>query len=118
MSYGEVLFFGNSFLYAPGHGRLSMADGSYYEGEFKNGEIEGHGYRYYNLTGNMYTGQFHMGELHGQGVMKYSDSSVYEGEWCRNDKEGKSFKFSNCLLYSSNSTIQQLVIKGRFTYNN
>ena len=34
-----------------GHGKLIMADGSYYEGEFQNGEIEGHGFRYYSSSG-------------------------------------------------------------------
>ncbi len=28
-----------------GHGKLSMADGGYYEGTFREGEIEGHGLR-------------------------------------------------------------------------
>ena len=65
-----------------------MNDGSYYEGEFKDGEIEGHGFRYYALSKNTYSGKFHLGELHGQGVMKYSDGSVYEGEWRRNRRQG------------------------------
>ena len=71
-----------------------MADGSYYEGEFENGEIEGNGFRYFSGTGNQYSGQFHMGEFHGKGVMKYTDGSVYEGEWNRNKKEGLC-----CLKY-------------------
>lgn len=34
-----------------GHGKLVMADGSYYEGTFDNGEIEGHGFRYFASSG-------------------------------------------------------------------
>jgi len=41
-----------------GHGKLMMADGSYYEGEFKNGEIEGHGFRKWQSSGNTYSGEF------------------------------------------------------------
>ena len=28
-----------------------MTDGSYYEGTFNNGEMEGHGFRYYAQSG-------------------------------------------------------------------
>ncbi len=73
-----------------GYGKLLMNDGSYYEGEFRDGEIEGHGFRFYASSKNTYSGKFHLGELNGQGVMKYADGSVYEGEWIRNKKEGWS----------------------------
>ena len=33
-----------------------MGDGGYYEGVFQRGEIIGHGYRVFGLTGNTYTG--------------------------------------------------------------
>lgn len=39
-----------------GHGKLMMEDGSYYEGSFVKGEIEGHGYRVFGNTGSTYTG--------------------------------------------------------------
>ena len=66
-----------------------MADGSYYEGEFQDGEIEGHGFRYNSFSKSCYSGQFHLGEFQGEGVMKYHDDSVYEGEWHRNMREGE-----------------------------
>ncbi|KAI0236893.1 hypothetical protein LSAT2_012586 [Lamellibrachia satsuma] len=71
-----------------GHGKLVMADGSYYEGEFDNGEIKGHGFRYNAFNGNTFSGEFSDGEFHGQGVMNYGDGSVYEGDWCRNKRQG------------------------------
>ena len=40
------------------------------------------------LLGNTYSGEFHMGELHGQGIMKYRDGAVYEGTWERNRRSG------------------------------
>ena len=58
-----------------------MSDGSYYEGDFDNGEINGFGFRFFASTGNSYSGEFHAGEIHGQGVMHYADGSTYEGEW-------------------------------------
>lgn len=66
-----------------------MADGSYYEGEFKEGEIEGYGFRYYASRGTSYTGQFHQGEPCGQGVFKYQDGTVYEGEFKDGKRSGK-----------------------------
>ncbi|XP_056008218.1 MORN repeat-containing protein 1-like isoform X3 [Ostrea edulis] len=71
-----------------GHGKLQMADGSFYEGTFTNGEIDGSGTRFFSQTGNKYMGQFSMGELHGRGIMTYIDGSVYEGEWYKNRKHG------------------------------
>lgn len=72
-----------------GHGKLVMADGSFYEGQFIDGEIQGHGFRRWAFTGNEYTGQFVKGELNGYGVMVYGDGTRYEGEWVENRREGE-----------------------------
>ena len=45
-----------------GHGKLIMCDESYYEGEFQNGEITGHGYRFNSNNDNKYSGQFNEGK--------------------------------------------------------
>ncbi|CAD5115533.1 unnamed protein product [Dimorphilus gyrociliatus] len=83
-----------------GHGKLIMKDGSFYEGEFSKGEIEGHGCRFSALTGNKYSGQFHQGEFHGHGTMYYGDGSVYEGEWSSNKRQGYGiFKCKNNEVY-------------------
>ncbi|XP_074644846.1 MORN repeat-containing protein 1-like isoform X2 [Tubulanus polymorphus] len=71
-----------------GHGKFIMADGSFYEGEFKDNEMTGHGFRFWARNQNNYTGNFCCGELQGTGVMKYSDGSVYEGEWWNNKRHG------------------------------
>lgn len=71
-----------------GLGKFLMNDGSYYNGEFKNGEIEGNGVRYFGLSGNKYTGSFYKGELQGQGIMEYKNGSVYEGSWENNKRQG------------------------------
>jgi 1-phosphatidylinositol-4-phosphate 5-kinase len=65
-----------------------MADGSFYEGSFKNGEITGHGYRIWVHTNNSYTGQFERGEICGTGVMVYGNGDKYEGGWQNNKREG------------------------------
>ena len=68
-----------------GHGKLIMKDGGYYEGTFEHGEIEGHGYKVFGISRATYTGQFHRGEMHGQGLMRRPSGEQYEGCW----KEGK-----------------------------
>ena len=74
-----------------------MADGSFYEGQFVHGEIQGHGFRRWAATRNEYTGQFVKGELNGHGIMIYGDGSRYEGEWLENQREGK-FVVKGCVV--------------------
>ena len=65
-----------------------MRDGSYYEGQFVDGEIEGIGKRYWASSGNNFEGHFSRGEINGKGVMKYGDGSEHEGSWEDNKREG------------------------------
>ncbi|KAG5202409.1 hypothetical protein JEQ12_003799 [Ovis aries] len=71
-----------------GRGKLLFKDGSYYEGDFVDGEITGEGCRHWTLTGNTYTGQFVLGEPQGHGIMKYQAGGHYEGELFRGLREG------------------------------
>ncbi|XP_066230927.1 MORN repeat-containing protein 1 isoform X3 [Saccopteryx leptura] len=71
-----------------GRGKLLFKDGSYYEGEFVNGEIMGEGCRLWATTGNIYSGQFVWGEPQGYGVMKYKAGGFYEGELSHGVREG------------------------------
>ena len=81
-----------------GHGKLFLGDGGYYEGTFAYGEIEGHGYRVFGLTGATYSGQFHRGEMHGQGILQYPNGELYEGSWAKGRKEGELFSASYCIV--------------------
>ncbi|XP_005871369.2 PREDICTED: MORN repeat-containing protein 1 [Myotis brandtii] len=71
-----------------GRGKLLFKDGSYYEGEFADGEIMGQGRRHWTSTGNTYSGQFVFGEPQGHGVMEYKAGGRYEGELCHGVREG------------------------------
>ncbi|XP_041425283.1 MORN repeat-containing protein 1 isoform X2 [Xenopus laevis] len=95
-----------------GHGKLLFKDGSFYEGEFVDGEITGNGLRYWASSGNKYSGEFQAGELHGYGVMQYKDGGRYEGEFVFGireghgllvDKEGKTYSgaFHNNKKYGA-----------------
>uniref|UniRef100_A0A8C7JDF3 MORN repeat containing 1 n=1 Tax=Oncorhynchus kisutch TaxID=8019 RepID=A0A8C7JDF3_ONCKI len=74
-----------------GHGKLLMKDGSYYEGEFAHGEIEGNGSRFWAKTGVSYSGQFSGGELHGCGVMQKGNGERYKGEFSYGLRDGNGF---------------------------
>ena len=84
-----------------------MRDGSYYEGEFLNGEIHGTGTRLWSHNNNLYQGQFDQGEMNGMGVMTYGESGdVYEGHWVDNKAEGLNSLFNlfwaeSCLPLAS-----------------
>nr|XP_051695259.1 MORN repeat-containing protein 1 [Oryctolagus cuniculus] len=71
-----------------GRGKLLFKDGSYYEGEFVDGEITGQGRRYWAWSGNSYTGRFVSGEPQGRGVMEYKAGGRYEGELVQGAREG------------------------------
>ena len=45
----------------------------------------------FGLTGATYSGQFHRGEMHGQGIFQYPNGEVYEGSWAKGRKEGELF---------------------------
>lgn len=62
-----------------GQGKLIMKDGSYIEGEFKNGEIFGKGYKYDKTRESEYTGDFFEGCYHGKGTMRSKNNFVYQG---------------------------------------
>ncbi|XP_031818860.1 MORN repeat-containing protein 1 isoform X2 [Sarcophilus harrisii] len=94
--YGHYLYPNTFFRYEGewkdgkkhGHGKLLFKDGSYYDGEFVDGEIIGMGQRYWSSSGNIYSGQFVLGELHGHGVMIYKEGGKYEGEFYQGMREG------------------------------
>ncbi|KAF3820408.1 hypothetical protein GH733_015917 [Mirounga leonina] len=71
-----------------GQGKLLFKDGSYYKGEFVDGEITGKGCQLWASSGNTYSGQFVLGEPQGHGIMKYKAGGRYEGEFSHGLREG------------------------------
>lgn len=61
-------------------GALTAADGSRYEGEFKDGKYHGKG-RHTTSSGATYVGDFENGKYHGQGVATLKSGSTYTGEF-------------------------------------
>ncbi|XP_043341674.1 MORN repeat-containing protein 1 isoform X3 [Cervus canadensis] len=80
-----------------GRGKLLFKDGSYYEGDFVDGEITGEGCRHWALTGHgclvdadgqVYLGSFHDNKRHGRGRMIFRNGDEYEGNWVRDQRQG------------------------------
>ena len=64
-------------------------DGSYYEGEHKDGKYHGQG-TYYYADGDRYEGGFKDGKKNGHGVLYRTDGSKwYEGQWKDGEPEGE-----------------------------
>ncbi len=79
-----------------------MVSKGYYEGTFVHGEIEGHGFKVFGVSGATYTGQFHLGELHGQGLMRKPDGelgAIIQEKVCnlKSVKSGVSVCMSVCV---------------------
>jgi len=71
-----------------GQGKLIMKDGSFYEGEFRAGEISGTGYKYNASKETEYTGEFVEGAYQGHGVMRCKNKFVYEGDFYEEMRHG------------------------------
>jgi cell division septation protein DedD len=63
-----------------GHGTYAYADGGEYVGQWKKGKKHGQG-TYTSPDNYKYAGQFKEGKPYGQGMMAFSDGSKYEGQW-------------------------------------
>jgi hypothetical protein len=70
-SYGDCM---------KGVGVLQYVDGSKYEGNFSNGELNGYG-TWYFANGEKYVGMFHQNYCHGRGIHYKNDGSKLIGNW-------------------------------------
>jgi len=61
----------------------STEDGSFYNGEFKNGQRSGQGYASFS-DGRVYEGEFKDGKMQGRGTCTYPDGRTFEGNWSNN----------------------------------
>jgi uncharacterized protein (TIGR02145 family) len=87
-------------------GKLTMTDGSYYDGSFDNdgnGQYQGKGLLYYS-DGTYKQGDFFKGVLNGNGQEKTSDGIVYKGRFINGVRQGE------CSLTYPDGKI----VKGRF----
>ena len=78
---------------------MSWADGSRYEGAFRDDDANGYGVFYY-ASGDRYDGNFLDGQFHGAGTNYWSDGSSWEGPFVSNQLHGQGV-FTNTSGYRS-----------------
>jgi len=103
-----------------GQGVCTYTDGAKYEGEWNNNKQNGKGIMTYS-NGSKYEGEYEgewkNGKKHGQGVYTYTDGSKYEGEWKDDKKHGKGvYTYSNGSKYEGEWKDDKMDGKGVHTY--
>ncbi|XP_052061458.1 MORN repeat-containing protein 1-like isoform X4 [Mytilus californianus] len=99
-----------------GFGKLLLKDGTYYEGQFNQGEITGTGFKFFSETKCKYKGQFVKGEMHGRGIMEFPDSSEYEGNFVHNRKNGYGIMRTPLTQYDGGYQSNMRHGEGRMVY--
>lgn len=87
-----------------GLGTFAYADGSKYEGQFKNSKKQGWG-SFYFANGEKYTGDFKMNFAEGYGTMFFANGTSKKGNWYRGEfikeemisKGGRGCIEGNCV---------------------
>ncbi|MCK9265562.1 hypothetical protein M0P98_01555 [bacterium] len=71
-----------------GNVKIKWSNGEYYEGTYKGGLKEGHGF-HKGANGIDYYGDWHKGQPSGWGVMKWPSGIIYKGELNNGIREGQ-----------------------------
>lgn len=78
-----------------GQGVVEFYNGAMFEGDFKNGRLEGNA-TIKTASGNTYSGQVVDGRRHGTGTYIWARGSSYVGEWVDDKRHGDGiFTWSN-----------------------
>ena len=73
---------------AEGRGVYRGVDGSIYEGDFRNDNMEGTGvFRLAN--GDIYEGNYRNNKMEGTGVLRSAKGGIYDGSWKKDMPEGR-----------------------------
>merc|ERR1712086_929171 len=72
--------------------------GSKFEGEVKNGEMDGRG-KFTMSNNNIYIGEFKDGQFHGKGTLYFPQIGRYEGRWDRGKVTKGKYLFEDGLVY-------------------
>ena len=71
-----------------GEGTYYYSDGSFHDGNWDDGQLQGHG-SYTDQHGGKFIGEFVDSIINGQGSYKYSDGSIFVGSWLDEEFQGQ-----------------------------
>lgn len=98
-----------------GNGVFAYADGSKFDGDFKNGELNGQG-TWYFPNGDKYVGTFKDNYSHGQGVLFNADGTKMTGQWIEGEYKGDveliAKEGEGCILGDCRNGIGTYVYEG------
>ncbi len=103
-----------------GKGRLMYKGEIFFEGDFKNGIIDGSGIMYdMEDIESYYEGGFRNNRFHGNGITVYSDGSYHKGAYSDGMREGKGqlFGADGAELYSGDFSGDAIHGKGTLFYD-
>ncbi|GMI21647.1 hypothetical protein TeGR_g8081 [Tetraparma gracilis] len=88
-----------------GSGSMTYPNGDSYEGEWKNGQMEGEGTYMYKTSGDVYSGTFVGGKKHGAGLYEFGkDKSVIKGTWEAGQVTEGEWNLKGCAVYTGKFT--------------
>lgn len=97
---------------------FSWFDGTSYEGEWKNNQIDGRGTITY-ANGDKYTGEFSNSLKNGTGIYIWVNGEEYEGAWTNDKMHGHGvYKFINGDVYDGNWANSLMDGNGTYKYAN
>lgn len=101
---------------ATGQGTMIWANGDTYVGAWVNGQRSGQG-TYTWASGGSYTGNFTNGKFHGQGTYTYADGSKYVGEWVNDQRTGQgTYTWASGASYTGSFKDGKFHGQGTYTY--
>jgi hypothetical protein len=92
--------------------KILYFDNGRYEGDVKNGKMEGKGIRYWN-DGDRYEGDFKNDKREGKGISYYNNGDRYEGEFKNDKAEGKGIEYffhNNPVIFKYNMFSNGIII--------
>ena len=99
-------------------GKVTLSDGTVYEGEYRNGKRHGQGKMTFP-SGNTYEGEWKDGKYYGQGIFTFKGEGKYVGEWKDSKRHGQgTFTFKDGGKYIGEWRNSKRHGKGRFIYAN